>query len=111
MYGLMDSSLETALVQAKRIPLVERQDDRFLDELAFPIKAKGFVEPNTGARTGHMIAAKYYLATRVLRYSANASDDHRPDGDDDYSTIIPTCENSVRVRPEPTIRHFEMCRS
>lgn len=70
---LLDSSLQTALAQTKRIPLVERQDDRSLDELVFAQNAKGFVDPDKIPKKGRMVGAKFYLATRVVRYAATAS--------------------------------------
>ncbi|HNT37306.1 MAG TPA: hypothetical protein PKH07_20100, partial [bacterium] len=71
----LDTQLQAQLSQTKKIPLVERADDRYLDELFFGTK-DGWVDPERIPKTGKLVGAKYYLSTLVTKYSASAWGDN-----------------------------------
>ena len=65
----LGSALETSVQQTKRIPVVERLDSSYLDEVVFQKEGKGFLDLST-LTDPKIKGAKYYLANRIVSYTA-----------------------------------------
>ncbi len=66
----LGAALETGIQQTKRIPVAERADDRYLDEIAKQTEGKGFFDPKSIANP-QIKGAKYYVANRLVAYRAD----------------------------------------